>query len=60
MFNHVGDGTIVKHYSEHTLQIIGYPSLALRESPYTGRLPRVRGEVCAPRYLEACTSCTST
>lgn len=33
MFNHVGDGIILTHHSEHTLRIMDYPSLTLRESP---------------------------
>lgn len=33
MFNHVGDGIILTHHSEHTLRILDYPSLKLRESP---------------------------
>ncbi|KAG6854360.1 hypothetical protein C0991_007865 [Blastosporella zonata] len=33
MFNHVGDGVILTHHSEHTLRILDYPSLKLRESP---------------------------
>ncbi|KAG6850912.1 hypothetical protein H0H93_006738 [Arthromyces matolae] len=33
MFNHVGDGIICTHHSEHTLRILDYPSLKLRESP---------------------------
>ncbi|KAG6910126.1 hypothetical protein DXG01_012885 [Tephrocybe rancida] len=33
MFNHVGDGVILTHHSEHTLRVLDYPSLKLRESP---------------------------
>lgn len=33
MFNHAGDGIILTHHSEHTLRIMDYPSLTLRESP---------------------------
>ncbi|KAI0057557.1 WD40 repeat-like protein [Artomyces pyxidatus] len=33
MFNHVGDGVILTHNSEHTIRILDYPSLAMRESP---------------------------
>lgn len=33
MFNHTGDGIILTHHSEHTLRIMDYPSLTLRESP---------------------------
>lgn len=33
MFNHVGDGVILTHHSEHTLRIMDYPSLTVRESP---------------------------
>ncbi|KAF8138926.1 WD40-repeat-containing domain protein [Boletus edulis] len=33
MFNHVGDGVILTHHSEHALRIMDYPSLTLRESP---------------------------
>jgi len=33
MFNHVGDGIILTHHSEHSLRIMDYPSLTLRESP---------------------------
>jgi len=33
MFNHVGDGIILTHHSEHNLRIMDYPSLTLRESP---------------------------
>ena len=33
MFNHVGDGIILTHHSEHTLRIMDYPSLTIRESP---------------------------
>lgn len=33
MFNHAGDGVILTHHSEHTLRIMDYPSLTVRESP---------------------------
>lgn len=33
MFNHVGDGVILTHHSEHTLRVMDYPSLIVRESP---------------------------
>jgi hypothetical protein len=33
MFNHVGDGIILTHHSEHSVRVMDYPSLALRESP---------------------------
>ncbi|KAG5648814.1 hypothetical protein DXG03_000163 [Asterophora parasitica] len=33
MFNHVGDGVILTHHSEHTLRIMDYPTLTVRESP---------------------------
>jgi hypothetical protein len=33
MFNHVGDGVILTHHSEHTLRVMDYPSLTVRESP---------------------------
>ncbi|KAL4081453.1 hypothetical protein V8B97DRAFT_2014302 [Scleroderma yunnanense] len=33
VFNHVRDGIILTHHSEHTLRIMDYPSLTLRESP---------------------------
>lgn len=33
IFNHVGDGVILTHHSEHTLRVMDYPSLAIRESP---------------------------
>jgi len=33
MFNHVGDGIILTHHSEHSVRIMDYPSLTLRESP---------------------------
>ena len=33
MFNHTGDGVIMTHHSEHTLRVMDYPSLTLRESP---------------------------
>ncbi|KAJ7119486.1 WD40-repeat-containing domain protein [Mycena epipterygia] len=32
VFNHVGDGIVLTHHSEHTLRVIDYPSLVLRES----------------------------
>jgi hypothetical protein len=33
MFNHAGDSVILTHHSEHTLRIMDYPSLTVRESP---------------------------
>jgi len=33
MFNHTGDGIILTHHSEHTLRIMDYPSLQIRENP---------------------------
>jgi THO complex subunit 3 len=33
MFNHVGDGVIMTHHQEHTIRIMDYPSLTVRESP---------------------------
>jgi len=33
MFNHSGDGVVLTHHSEHTLRIMDYPSLTIRESP---------------------------
>ena len=33
MFNHVGDGVFLTHHSEHTLRVMDYPSLTVRESP---------------------------
>jgi hypothetical protein len=33
MFNHVGDSVILTHHSEHTLRVMDYPSLTIRESP---------------------------
>lgn len=33
MFNHVGDGIILTHHSEHSVRVMDYPTLALRESP---------------------------
>lgn len=33
MFNHVGDGVIMTHHQEHTLRVMDYPSLTVRESP---------------------------
>ncbi|CAA7260119.1 unnamed protein product [Cyclocybe aegerita] len=33
IFNHVGDGVVVTHHQEHTLRVMDYPSLAIRESP---------------------------
>lgn len=33
IFNHVGDGIIVTHHQEHTLRVMDYPSLTVRESP---------------------------
>ncbi|KAI6152368.1 WD40-repeat-containing domain protein [Pisolithus tinctorius] len=32
-FNHAGDGIILTHHSEHSLRIVDYPSLTLRENP---------------------------
>jgi THO complex subunit 3 len=33
MFNHVGDGVVMTHHQEHTIRIMDYPSLTVRESP---------------------------
>jgi len=33
MFNHVGDGVVMTHHQEHTIRIMDYPSLSVRESP---------------------------
>ncbi|KZP20125.1 WD40 repeat-like protein [Athelia psychrophila] len=33
MFNHVGNGVIMTHHSEHTIRSLDYPSLIIRESP---------------------------
>lgn len=33
IFNHLGDGVIVTHHQEHTLRVMDYPSLTVRESP---------------------------
>ena len=33
LFNHVGDGIVISHHTEHTLRVIDYPSLTVRESP---------------------------
>jgi len=33
MFNHAGDSVILTHHSEHTLRVMDYPSLTVRESP---------------------------
>lgn len=33
MFNHAGDGVILTHHSEHTLRVMDYPALTLRENP---------------------------
>ncbi|KAG1866947.1 hypothetical protein C8R48DRAFT_703750, partial [Suillus tomentosus] len=33
MFNHVGDGIILTHHSEHSVRVMDYPTLTLRESP---------------------------
>ncbi|TFK63553.1 WD40 repeat-like protein [Pluteus cervinus] len=33
IFNHAGDGIILTHHSEHTLRVLDYPSLAVRENP---------------------------
>jgi WD40 repeat protein len=33
IFNHVGDGVVVTHHQEHTLRVMDYPSLTVRESP---------------------------
>jgi len=33
MFNNVGDGVILTHFSEHTIRVVDYPSLAVQESP---------------------------
>jgi len=33
MFNFAGDGVVLTHHSEHSLRILDYPSLMLRENP---------------------------
>lgn len=33
MFNHTGDGVIITHHSEHSIRVIDYPSMAVRETP---------------------------
>jgi THO complex subunit 3 len=33
MFNHAGDSVILTHHSEHTIRVMDYPSLTVRESP---------------------------
>lgn len=33
IFNHMGDGVIVTHHQEHTLRVMDYPSLTVREAP---------------------------
>ncbi|KAF9057887.1 WD40-repeat-containing domain protein [Panaeolus papilionaceus] len=33
IFNHLGDGIVVTHHQEHTLRVMDYPSLQVRESP---------------------------
>jgi len=33
IFNHVGDGVVVTHHQEHTLRVMDFPSLSIRESP---------------------------
>ena len=33
IFNHLGDGVVITHHSEHTLRVMDYPSLTIRESP---------------------------
>ncbi|KAF8165606.1 WD40-repeat-containing domain protein [Crassisporium funariophilum] len=33
IFNHLGDGVVITHHSEHTLRVVDYPSLTIRESP---------------------------
>lgn len=33
MFNHAGDGVVMTHHQEHTIRIMDYPSLTVRESP---------------------------
>ncbi|PFH51332.1 hypothetical protein AMATHDRAFT_3181 [Amanita thiersii Skay4041] len=33
IFNHVGDGILVTHNSEHTIRVMDFPSLTVRESP---------------------------
>jgi len=33
IFNHVGDGVVVTHHQEHTLRVMDYPSLTVREAP---------------------------
>ncbi|KAG1812283.1 hypothetical protein EV424DRAFT_1418803, partial [Suillus variegatus] len=31
IFNHVGDGIILTHHSEHSVRVMDYPTLTLRE-----------------------------
>lgn len=33
LFNHLGDGVVISHQTEHTLRVVDYPSLNVRESP---------------------------
>ncbi|EKM79913.1 hypothetical protein AGABI1DRAFT_119963 [Agaricus bisporus var. burnettii JB137-S8] len=33
IFNHTGDGVVVAFHSEHTLRVLDYPSLDVRDSP---------------------------
>ncbi|KXN92347.1 THO complex subunit 3 [Leucoagaricus sp. SymC.cos] len=33
IFNHTGDGLVVAFHSEHTLRVLDYPSLEVRDSP---------------------------
>ncbi|KAF9480680.1 WD40 repeat-like protein [Pholiota conissans] len=33
LFNHLGDGVVISHATEHTLRVVDYPSLTVRESP---------------------------
>jgi hypothetical protein len=66
MFNHVGDGVILTHHSEHTLRIMEYPSLKILESPaaHVGGCvavaldPRGRQATQLLKYLHALTQFT--
>ena len=33
VFNHAGDGILLTHNSEHTIRVMDFPSLTIRESP---------------------------
>ncbi|KAJ8503364.1 hypothetical protein ONZ45_g10925 [Pleurotus djamor] len=33
IFNHTGDGLVITHHSEHSLRVVDYPSMAVRETP---------------------------